>query len=317
MIQLPVISRDSRIGIVGVGRMGANMAHRLKDCGYPITGVYDVVPQVAQAVSEALQCPRVSSLAALTAASDVVITVVTDDAAMRAIYTHPSDNLLMNAAGTLFLNCATITPQVHVDCMTLAHAAGAFMLECPMASSIPQARSGQLCLMVAGDSATYEAALPLLHDLATDITFVGGPGQAAQLKALVNMVMNMNTAALAEGLGLADALGLDLSLVREVFAKTGANSRVLQTDAEDMQVRDHAVYFSASHAAKDSYIALALGQSVGLPMVLADATARQFDAVVAEGLGELDKSAIAELCFLERRADHSPVLPADAGCVAV
>lgn len=308
------ITRDSRIGIVGVGRMGANMAHRLKDYGYLIAGVYDVLPTVSQSVAEALHCPAFLALAALTAASDVVITVVTDDAAMQSIYTHPSDNLLMNAAGKLFLNCATITPQVHVDCMTLARAAGAFMLECPMASSIPQARSGQLSLMVAGDAATYEATLPLLQDLAADITFVGGPGQAAQLKALVNMVMNMNTAALAEGLGLADALGLDLSLVREVFAKTGANSRVLQTDADDMQARDHAVYFSAAHAAKDSHIALALGQSVGLPMVLADATARQFDAVVAEGLGELDKSAIAELCFLERRADHSPVLPVKQLC---
>ena len=80
------------------------------------------------------------------------------------------------------------------------------------------------------------------------------------MKALVNMVMNVNTAGLAEGLGLADALGLDLDVVREIFSQTGANSRVLETDGADMQNRDHDVYFSAAHAAKDSGIALGTGR---------------------------------------------------------
>ena len=81
------------------------------------------------------------------------------------------------------------------------------------------------------------------------------------MKALVNMVMNINTAGLAEGLGLGDALGLDLTMLREVFSQTGANSRVLQTDGEDMQNRDHACFFSAAHAAKDSGIALQLAET--------------------------------------------------------
>ena len=83
------------------------------------------------------------------------------------------------------------------------------------------------------------------------------------MKALVNMVMNINTAGLAEGLGLAAALGLDLTLVREVFSQTGAASRVLQTDGEDMQNRDHACFFSAAHAAKDSGIAARAGAGGG------------------------------------------------------
>jgi 3-hydroxyisobutyrate dehydrogenase len=129
---------------------------------------------------------------------------------------------------------------------------------------------------------------------------VGGAGRAAQLKALVNMVMNINTAGLAEGLGLADALGLDLDLVRGVFSQTGANSRVLETDGADMQNRDHEVYFSAAHAAKDSGIALSLARDADLSLPLAQATYEQFEAMKRLGLGELDKSGVSELTFKNR-----------------
>src|SRR5262249_57471123 len=95
---------------------------------------------------------------------------------------------------------------------------------------------------------------------------------AAKVKALVNMVMNINTAGLAEGLALGAALGLDLTMLREVFSQTGANSRVLETDGEDMQNREHSCFFSAAHAAKDTAIPLALPRRVGLSLAHANAT---------------------------------------------
>jgi 3-hydroxyisobutyrate dehydrogenase-like beta-hydroxyacid dehydrogenase len=131
--------------------------------------------------------------------------------------------------------------------------------------------------------------------------YIGGSGKAAEVKALVNMVMNINTGGLAEGLGLGAALGLDLTMLREVFSQTGANSRVLQTDGEDMQNREHSCFFSAAHAAKDSGIALRLAREQGLDAPLAAATKKQYDKMVAEGLGDLDKSGIAELTFKGRR----------------
>jgi 3-hydroxyisobutyrate dehydrogenase len=121
------------------------------------------------------------------------------------------------------------------------------------------------------------------------------------------MVMNINTAGLAEGLGLGQALGLDLTMLREVFSETGAASRVLQTDGEDMQNREHSCFFSAAHAAKDSGIALDLARELGLDLPLASATKQQYDTMIAEGLGELDKSGIAELTFKNRHqhgGDH-------------
>jgi len=94
-------------------------------------------------------------------------------------------------------------------------------------------------------------------------------------------------------------------MVREVFSQTGANSRVLQTDGEDMQNREHSCFFSAAHAAKDSGIALKLAREHGLNLPLAAATKKQYDRMVTEGLGELDKSGIAELTFKDRAEERA------------
>ena len=169
-----------------------------------------------------------------------------------------------------------------------------------MASSITQARQGTLYLMCGGKLDAFTRAKPVLEALGSTIRYIGAAGQAAKVKALVNMVMNCNTAALAEGLGLGDALGLELTMLREVFSQTGAASRVLETDGEDMQARAHECYFSAAHAAKDLGIALALANSVGLNLPLSAATHEQYQRLVALGRGELDKSGIAELTFKGR-----------------
>jgi len=294
-------------GFVGVGRMGANMARRLKDRGFHVTAVYDANRGVATALAQELGCAASQNLSEVTASADVIITVVTDDKAMREIFSGSGDNLLINARGKLFINCATISPQVHVDVEKMAQRAGAQTLEACMASSITQAREGSLYLMCGGDKAAFQKAELVLKELGSMVRFIGKAGEAAKVKALVNMVMNINTAGLAEGLGLGAALGLDLTTLREVFSQTGAASRVLQTDGEDMQNREHSCFFSAAHAAKDSGIALDLARSLGLELPLTRATKEQYDRMIAEGLGELDKSGIAELTFKDRHkhsGDH-------------
>ena len=280
--------------------MGANMARRLKDQGFNVTAVFDRHRESATALADELGATAPDTLADVTAAADVVVTVVTDDEAMDTIFADHDDSLLTGAAGKLFINCATISPSTHVEVERRAEKAGAQSLEACMASSITQAREGSLYLMLGGKPEVFEKAKPVLEKLAGSMRFVGGAGQAAKVKALVNMVMNINTAGLAEGLGLGDALGLDLTMLREVFSQTGANSRVLATDGEDMQNRDHSCFFSAAHAAKDSGIAVRLGREAGLELPLAEATKAQYDKMVFEGLGELDKSGIAELTFKGR-----------------
>jgi 3-hydroxyisobutyrate dehydrogenase len=225
---------------------------------------------------------------------------VTDDAAQLAVFAETGDSLLVGAQRKRFVNCATLTPRIHVEIERRARAAGAFTLEACMASSIPQAREGTLYLMCGGDRAVFERTRPVLEQLSASLRYIGTSGQAAQVKALVNLVMNINTAGLAEGLGLGAALGLDLAMLRDVFRHTGAHSQVLLTDGEDMQNREHTCFFSAAHAAKDSGIACQLGRDAGLALPLAEATREQFQKMIRLGLGSLDKSGVAELTFKGR-----------------
>ena len=301
------MSASKKIGIVGAGRMGANIARRLKDVGYEIAAVYDVRHETARELAGELGGEATESLPRVTQLSDVILTVVTDDAAMYDIFSREGPSLLAGAGGRIFVNCATVTPKVHVDIQTRAEEAGAQSIEACMASSIPQARDGTLYLMCAGRREAFDRVEPMLRQMSKSLRYIGEAGRAAQVKALVNMVMNVNTAGLAEGLGLGDALGIDLTMLREVFSQTGAASRVLETDGVDMQNRDHEVYFSAAHAAKDSGIALALARQEGLDVPLAEATYEQYERMKALGLGEIDKSGIAELTFKARAKDHQLV----------
>ena len=297
------MSTTQKFGFVGLGRMGSNMARCLNDKGYSISAVYDVRGEVTAELAGELGAHAAKTLAEVTARSDVIFTVVTDDAAMDSIF-FGENNLLTEADGKTFINCATLSPEAHERVEREAAKVGANTLEACMASSIPQARNGELFLIVAGNREVFDSNQPVLEDLSKSLHFVGETGRGAQVKALVNMVMNINTAALAEGLGLADALGLDLKMVCDVFSQTGANSRVLETDAQDMIERDHDCYFSASHAAKDSGIALQLAESQGIPMPLAAATFAQYEKLKAQGKGDLDKSAVAELTFKSRMTDR-------------
>src|SRR5437868_558278 len=116
---------------------------------------------------------------------------------MKKIY---GGGLLSRSKGKLFINCATISPEVHVKTEEKAEKAGAQSLAACMASSITQARQGTLFLMCGGKPEVFERAKPVLEMLGNSVRYVGTAQQAAQFKALVNMVMNINTAGLAEGL---------------------------------------------------------------------------------------------------------------------
>src|SRR5438876_266136 len=179
------------IGFVGVGRMGANMARRLAGRGEHVTAVYDVNRAGATALASELGCAACQDLSEVTAESDAIITVVSDDTAMGKIFAESGDSLLVNPRGKLFINCATVSPQVHVEVERLAAKAGARTLEACMASSITQAQEGTLYLMCGGSEETFRAAEPILRKLGKTVRYIGRAGEAAKVKALVNMVMNI------------------------------------------------------------------------------------------------------------------------------
>lgn len=150
---------DSRIGFVGVGRMGANMARRLRDQGETIVAVYDLALAKATDLASELGCEATASPARVAELANIVFTVVSDDAAMRQIFsTVGTESLLLYAKDRLFVNCATLSPTVHVNVETLVTQRGGRSLEACMASSITQARQGTLYLMCGGRPDVFEAA---------------------------------------------------------------------------------------------------------------------------------------------------------------
>jgi len=287
----------ARIGFVGVGRMGANMARHLNDLKYKVTAVYDVNEVAADELAKELGATACRKLADVTANADIIFTVVTNDDAMKSIFLGKGDSLLKGAEGRTFVNCATLSPGIQQKVAKAVAAKNATCIEACMASSISHARTGKLYLMIGADDAVFKQHKKLLEDISLNLRHIGAIGKAAEIKALVNMVMNINTAGLAEGLGLAQSLGHDLKMICEVFSQTGANSRVLETDADDMIAREHDCWFSAEHAAKDSGIAADLAKDQKLNLPLNAAAQAQYDRMVGLGIGGLDKSGIAELTF--------------------
>src|SRR2546423_14096777 len=165
------------IGFVGVGRMGANMARRLKDRGYHVTTLFDVNRAAATALATELGAAASATLGDVTAGADVVFTIVTDDAAMRNIYSG-ADNLLVNSRGKLFINCATVSPQIHCEVEHWAEAAGASAPEAWMASSITPAGEGSLYLICGGGEGVFCPAGPIPEELSHSLRYVRKIGEA-------------------------------------------------------------------------------------------------------------------------------------------
>ena len=163
----------SRIGFVGVGRMGANMARRLKDKGYVITAVQDHNTAGAESLARELSCEAALTPARVAELSDVVLTVVTDDAAMDEIFSEESpSSLLCHAQDRLFINFATISPEAHMQAEHRVEGKGGTNIEALMASSITQAREGTLYLMCGGKKSVFEQARSTLEALSSKLLYL-------------------------------------------------------------------------------------------------------------------------------------------------
>ncbi|RME89966.1 MAG: NAD(P)-dependent oxidoreductase [Verrucomicrobia bacterium] len=288
-----------RIGLVGVERMGADIARRIQACGFPITSVYDPRRRIAQTLASELGCEAPRSLAKVTACADIILTAAADDEAMLGYYARHGDSLLIGAEGRLFVNCATVSPETHAKVEENAALAGADVMEACLTPCGSSPATG-LYILCGGPAEAFERAAPLLRRLARVVRYIGDTGSAAKLKLIIHMIAMANTAILAEGLALAEAVGLDLGLVREICAQTVAASRVLETDGERMQQRQHEDGFRTDMAAREIALAVRMARKMRLELPVATATKRQYDRMLKAGMGDLDKSGIAELTFRER-----------------
>ena len=290
-----------RVGIIGLGIMGAPMARNLLRAGHPLT-VYTRTRARAAGLLAA-GAAWADSPAALAAAVDAVVTMLPDTPDVEAVVAGPDGVLAGARPGLLAIDMSTIDPAAARALAERASQTGVALLDAPVSGGEQGAIAGTLSIMVGGAAAAFDRAGPLFAALGKRVTYMGGPGQG-QMTKLVNQVVGAGTlAAVAEGVLLAAGAGLDPAAVVEAVGGGAAASWMLAEQAPRMQRRDFAPGFMVRLQQKDLRLALASAERLGVPLPLTAVVQLLFTAVEARGGGELGTQAI--LTALEALAKRS------------
>ena len=252
----------STIGFVGLGAMGSRVAGRLLDAGNTVYGTD--LTRAQPLIGRGLvwrDSPR-----EVAAAAEVVFSMVTDDAAVRAITSGPQGILAGLARGKVYVDMSTISPQASREVAEQVRAAGAEMLDAPVSGSIPQAESGTLAIMVGGDADAFRVARPLLGELGQAVTHVGSNGQGLLLKLAINISLAVQTLAFSEGLVLAERGGIDPRLAAEVMSTSSIGSPMLKARVPLLLDLPEQAWFDVTMMHKDIRLALATAEELGMPL---------------------------------------------------
>jgi len=290
-----------RVGVIGLGIMGAPMARNLLRAGHPLTVHTRTRARAAGLLADG--AAWADSPAALAAAVDAVVTMLPDTPAVEAVMAGPDGVLAGARAGLLAIDMSTIDPAAARALAERASQTGVALLDAPVSGGEQGAIAGTLSIMVGGAAAAFDRAGPLFAALGKRVTYMGGPGQG-QMTKLVNQVVGAGTlAAVAEGVLLAAGAGLDPAAVVEAVGGGAAASWMLAEQAPRMQRRDFAPGFMVRLQQKDLRLALASAERLGVPLPLTAVVQLLFTAVEARGGGELGTQAI--LTALEALAKRS------------
>jgi 3-hydroxyisobutyrate dehydrogenase len=280
------------VAFLGLGVMGSGMAARLAGAGFPLT-VWNRSPDRADAVRRA--GARVASSPAEAAAdADVVVAMVADDQASRAVWTGDSGALAGAKRGAIAVECSTLSPAWVKELAGLATGRGLGFLDAPVTGSKSHAASGEVVLLVGGDGDVLERARPVLRAVSRDIVHLGGVASGARMKLVNNFVGAVQASALAEALAFSEACGLDPTAAMNVLLNGAPGSPLVKTLGARMMARDYSVNFLLSLMRKDIGYAVAEAAQHGVPLRTAEAARQLFDSAIDAGLGTADFAAIAE-----------------------
>jgi 2-hydroxy-3-oxopropionate reductase len=284
---------STRVGFVGLGLMGLPMARNVRRAGYPLTVFNRTAAKAAPLVAEGAAQAR--SPAEVARVSDVVVTMVTDSPDVEAVAGGP-DGLLAGAApGTVWIDMSTISPQTTRRLGEEAAARGVDCLDAPVSGGPPGAEAGTLSIMVGGRREVFDGCLPLLRAMGQTIVHVGDLGAGQVTKACNQVVIAATLAGIAEALVLGAKAGVDPSLIRQALMGGYAGSRLLEVHGERMIKHALAPGFFVRLHDKDLHIVLAMARSLGVAAPVAALAAQHFNALVADGDGELDNSAMVKV----------------------
>lgn len=280
-----------RIGFIGVGIMGKPMALNLLKAGYAVT-VHDLN---RQPVDELVQqgADSAGSAGAVAEQSDVVITMLPDSPEVEAVVFGPDGVLEGIRKGILFVDMSTIAPATSEKISKVLSEKDVDALDAPVSGGDVGAKAGTLSIMVGGTKAAFERALPLFQVMGKNIVHIGDAGAGQVTKACNQIVVGMTIQAVAEAMTLAKKAGVDIEKVRDALLGGFAQSRILDLHGKRILEGNFQPGFKIKLHRKDMNIALQTGRTLSVPLPGTAQVASQMDAIIAQGNGDLDHSALA------------------------
>jgi 3-hydroxyisobutyrate dehydrogenase-like beta-hydroxyacid dehydrogenase len=289
------------VAIVGCGRMGSAMARALTRNGLELV-LYNRTMARAEALAMEVGGRVVGSPAEAAAAAEVVITMLSDDAAVRATFLDPAGLAAGAHAGAVLVDMSTVEPATILAVSAAVRARGAGLLDAPVSGSVHLAEAGTLTVMVGGDAADLDRARPILERLARTIVHLGPLGSGAAMKLAVNTLIYAVNGGLSEALILAEAAGIDRTLAYDVIAASAVGSPFIgYKRAAFLDPDGTPVAFGLDLAAKDLRLIAALAERLGLEMPQADANRALVEAAATDGRGGNDFSMVAAELRARRR----------------
>jgi 2-hydroxy-3-oxopropionate reductase len=283
----------TRVGFVGLGLMGLPMARRVLEAGYPLTVHNRTAAKAAPLV--AAGAAQAQSPADVARASDVVVTIVTDSPDVEAVVGGEHGLLAGASSGLIWIDMSTISPDVTRRLGEAAAARGVLALDAPVSGGPPGAAAGTLSIMVGGGSEVFDACLPLLQTMGQTVVHVGELGAGQVTKACNQVVIAATLAGIAEALVMGAKAGVDPALIRQALLGGYAGSRLLEVHGQRMIDHAFAPGFFVKLHNKDLHIVLAMARSLSVATPVTALAAQHFNALVADGDGELDNSSMLKV----------------------
>ncbi|MDT4996250.1 MAG: hypothetical protein QOD45_318 [Pseudonocardiales bacterium] len=273
------------VGVVGLGAMGRELAGRLIASGHEVHGTNRTQVKAGALISRGLRwhdTPR-----EVASATEVTISMVTDDAALDAITSGPDGILAGLPPDGAYVDMSSVSPRASTEVAERVRRINAHMLDAPVAGSVPQAAQGTLTIMVGGDKATFRRVEPLLRQLGQSVTWIGGNGSGVLLKLAINISLAVQTLAFSEGLLLAQHGGVDPRLAAEVMSTSAIGSPMIKARIPQLLDLPDTAWFPMRLMHKD--IRLALDEARRLSVALPSARTAADVLVEASGLGYADR----------------------------
>jgi 3-hydroxyisobutyrate dehydrogenase-like beta-hydroxyacid dehydrogenase len=282
------------VGVLGVGRMGGAMARALAAAGHDLV-LWNRSPEAATTLATELGGRAVASPAEVARAATICVSMLADGAAVDAVYGGPAGLIAGAGPASVLVDASTVPPSTLRGHAAAAGAAGAGLLDAPVSGSVSLATAGKLTLMVGGEVADLERARPVLEALATTIFHLGPLGTGAAMKLAVNTVIFGLNQAVAEGLVLAEAAGIERAAAYDVLAASAAGAPYVgYKRAAFVDPDGTPVAFSLDLAAKDLRLIADLARASGVDLPQARADLAFIEAASAAGGGDRDFSGVAE-----------------------